>query len=232
MDQLVLIMAQGKQERLPISTYGYKQLLRIGNESIIVRQIRLLREAGASDIRIVAEETRPWREVSKLLCVQLYPLRIPGDCILSGVSACLDRLAPSERRPILFMLGDVIFSRALMHSVLSDRGEIRIFARKGPNPATDKLDGEAFALRVSDAAKKPVAALSQSRSHASGSNGKLFDLAAALVISRLFGGEPIHPTQPTDWSDDVDCVEDLARLPVLEKLAVEDDAAFINARIA
>lgn len=232
MNQIVLVMAQGQQERLPVATHGHKQLLRIGNESIVARQVRLLREAGAEDIRIVAEATRAWVEASESLHVPLDPLRIPGNCILDGVSACLHRLPQSETRPVLFMLGDVVFSRALVHSVLSDHGEIRIFARNGPNPSTKKTCGEAFALRVSDTAKKPIAALAQSRAHASGSRGKLWDLAAALAVSRLFGGEPIHPTHPSDWSDDIDDPADLDRLPILAKLAAADDAAHRDARIA
>jgi hypothetical protein len=153
----VIIMAQGQQTRL--ASLGYpKQLIKVRDEPIIVRAIRLAELVldpdqcegiltnvicghGLGD-KIYEHDMLPWKNI--------HTLAEPGDCILDGIAAT-QLLWGTERTAIL--LGDVYYTEAAIDRILTDEREI-MFA--GTSNITEH-NGEIFAMSFARSCQRQLA---------------------------------------------------------------------------
>jgi CTP:molybdopterin cytidylyltransferase MocA len=208
-----LIMAQGNQERMGTSITYPKQLLPIGSETIIGRTVRLLRSLGVADIVVVARHVPTWTQFAAMHKVELQTLPETG----TGAAAGIWRSRHLWTDPDLaVLLGDVVFSRAVLSSVVAGEGlDFHIWSRgRDQNPVTLRSAPEVFALRLSGDGKERYCSFAASCE----ANGTLYTLH--LVQETLGGGRRIRVI---DYTDDLDTPEDIDTLPRLNAAVAAEE---------
>jgi len=195
---MIYILAQGEGSRwaegmryageyeLPCE---YKQMIPVNGEPIIFRTVRILSELGIEDFMIVAKDAMFNSIQLDSLSSKITSLVEPGNT-LSGVWQLLKM---GEYN--VFLLGDVIFSKRVLASVLNHtKNEIALWGRKGKNRFTNKAAGEIFALTVSP---EFVPLLKTQLETLKETGTKLW----SLYHSDLYSGN-FYDTD--DWTDDID----------------------------
>jgi hypothetical protein len=218
----VLIMAQGRQERLSSLTIP-KQALLVGGEPILGRTLRLLQDHARKAIVIGPQSLL---EITAAHGAALITLSNPGYCILDGLYQTLPLVGGSDE--ILVLLGDTVFSKKALAAIVQRTERLRSapagtdFFFAGTSDLTNST-GElyAFALRptmyfffrdkIEQAPCRRAAVVDK------GQPGHLRHLLRAfgyrvdqnLVEAGLENGvyEPVD-----DWTKDIDTEKDLAEL--------------------
>jgi hypothetical protein len=246
----VVILAQGKQERLPGLTLP-KALLRLQvcRETLIGRTLRLLREMAPRSSRVlvvgglaVRQDLLPFpstmveiegKKLAQGADLAVLTLDRPGTSALAGLQQVLPLGGPSSDKRVLVLLGDVAYSRETMSKIIHSDQDVMFAGTRNLTPNV----GEVFAM-----AWAPMAAMRIA--HMVGS--ALLDIPSAhgdvyqpgqlrRALWKHLGFEPHakelgrrlieHPSflTVTDWTRDFDTPEDLERLPEIDQLAALED---------
>lgn len=207
MSARVWVMAAGSQKRWGIPFP--KQLVPIGQELLIKRTLRQLRERGLDGTVITRNETiiRFCRDES-----YVKPSRSECRWLVENV---LTHVKGYSGRQIV-LLGDVIFSDATMDAICSCIDPVRVFLRSTLENRLVGFYQEIFGFTFDDRARGAVIdALEKARQHAlRGGAGKLREFYCALCgfpftengqysIDNRFIHWPVD-----DWTDDIDSVDD------------------------
>jgi len=147
------LLAQGEGSRwhstvsrvgLPEQPPEFKQLCRLGPETLIGRSARLF-EAAGFDVTVVAGADL-WKAALLLSPMpDCLTLLHPGTDVLEGVRSLMEIDAPSG--PVVIALGDVLFSRKAVRSIWRSVhfAQTGVMARTIPNPVSLKDTEEVFA---------------------------------------------------------------------------------------
>ena len=215
------IMAQGEQQRIGhlLGREGrpaFKQLLEASpGETIFGRMCRLAKEEDPqAKLWAVVHPTHDFAEACSKAGAQAMIQADPGCSVLSGIYFSRD--VWGERTAIL--LGDVVFSRAVIREVCSRPGNT-VYARLGANPVTKKPWPEIFGLTFDrDGAEVVLRALADPnfRRH---TDSKLWSVIDVL----RGGGFSTHAV--TDWTDDIDTEAGFFKwLPILRDCVAREVA--------
>lgn len=143
----IFIMAQGSGDRWRrsdrndwIPPVEYKQLLQIGDESIIGRTYRMASKYSNDVIPICRGEFL--EEFPK--STTIVSLREPVGKLLHGIWETRHMWHVADRN--VFLLGDVVYSEDTLDRILSDDELCSIYGRLGQNKYTGKKAGELFSL--------------------------------------------------------------------------------------
>ena len=211
-----IIMAQGCQRRLKHVLDHPKQLLKVGDETILSRTIRLVWEPhyGNPDVAVIG-----WPELLDTVfgVAELHTFNEPGNCILEGIAGC--RLLFDKERTVI-LLGDVVYSRAAIEAIYAD--ERPVFAA-GSSDLTSST-GELYAFSFTREWEANVVRLLHTRScfgtlHKKYQPGHLRELYRAL---KSYYGESYLTID--DYTTDIDTEEDLETFGALVEKALADDA--------
>lgn len=214
----VFIMCQGEQKRL--ASLGYpKHLLVVGVETILGRTIRLAREfEPGAEVTVVGY---PSHAVAANGAVRLVELLNPGFCVLDGVEGVLAK-RPSGRH--VFLLGDVVWSRAALSELLRYEGAIAFSGTTVLTPSQGEVFGCSF---VDPTALREILATAPCRFRPADGHRIQYPKMQGGHLRRLFWHAqergPVVYFAVKDFTDDVDEVGDLARLPDLARAVAEDD---------
>ena len=142
-----IIMAQGEGSRWRIFDRPSRRVLILPNEKHlinigkfgvpnVIRTIRMLQDHGCSDYVLVA---RPHTSI----CADenTWTLDEPTGPLLRGIALT----APAWDDKTIILLGDVIFSHAMMDAMISNPG-LHVYGRVGTNRFTGKEASELFAI--------------------------------------------------------------------------------------
>ena len=233
----ILIMCQGQQRRLPDLKHP-KHLLKVGDEMIVARTLRLIDQCRTAQYGLDGHDQ--YDSVSVLgpnglaRCGVPFVLELaePGLCVVEGLIAASRYFGIVGRRTIV-LLGDVVWSRAALEAVLADRRPI-MFAG---TPDLTASTGEVFALAFDD----PERVENLCRTcpcRVDGARRRLFAKQQGGHLRRLlwwtqdhFRLRPPHRQtwHPdvylpiTDWTDDIDTPADVARLPEFARCAEQEE---------
>lgn len=119
----------------------YKQLVKIGEEVIIERMIRMLRERNLRDIVVVA----PRDFTGHILGAEHKIVEGNQGPLLHGIATLGMDWGFSRT---LFLLGDVVLSPAMMDTVIGNLDKCKFIGRLGGNPITGKGASELFGFTV------------------------------------------------------------------------------------
>jgi hypothetical protein len=130
-----------------------KQLIEVGGEPIITRTLRLVRELEP-DARIEVVGRPELRSVCYVLpgAALLRTLSDPGYCVLDGIAATSMGLAHDsfegdgwlDQQPLVFLLGDVVYSRAALAALLADPRPVVFAGTRDLNKARGEVFGCKF----------------------------------------------------------------------------------------
>lgn len=229
-----IILAQGRQQRLE-GLGQRKQTLQVAGEPIIHRTARLLWEFGVGHVAMAG-----WKPIwssmpSGTLC---YELEDPGLCILDGMADTRKHWWARDDY-LLFVLGDVVFSRKALLDIVDRTLLNDTFFAATPDLA--RGDGEVFAMGVHGAELDEMLATVECRQeHSEIKNepyakyqcGHLRHLVWKLMDVR---GLPCdsHPAEYhssialpiNDWTTDIDTFNDVAQLDSLGLRVLADRRA-------
>lgn len=182
-----------------------KQLIPIRREPLLYRTVRLVRENGIVDVRIVTHDPRLRVEHCGVFRPRRY--RWTAETLLST------RHLWSART--LVLLGDVFYSDQAMDRIVNWSEPIAIFGRRGPNEYTGCRHGELFAISVDETMAHVLQeAASRAVGHAEcGAWGNLWDVYYCLVGLPLDSARTDDRVfqQIQDLTDDFDTPEDYDR---------------------
>lgn len=206
----VIVMAQGEGSRWDLQRYRlphvpFKHLALIGNETLIGRTARMLRERRVGRVIVVGyEEFRASIEPS-----ELFIQKSTGP-LLDGIVATHE-FWKTDR--VIFLLGDVLFSHAAMQTILDDESQIMFFGRTGPNKITGKQAPELFGFNMRRLTFPSVT----HHCHWMNARGRKIRYPPKLwALNRMMGGlehyEPLVSieliTEINDYTDDLDSPEE------------------------
>ena len=137
-----IIIAAGEATRWGDYLGTPKHLVKVDDEPIIYRSVRLLLKNGITDINVVGPDDDRYRiEGSKLFIPQKnYEKNADADKFLNSES-----LWNTEGRTIV-LYGDVFFTEEAMKTICEWEGtDWRLFCRYGPSSVTGTPYGECFA---------------------------------------------------------------------------------------
>ena len=187
----VIILAQGLNSRWQEyrgvkPPYEYKHLVEIGGQTILERVIEQVMNYGVAPIVIAPGE------YTQYITYNVIPLRSPGTTLFHGLSATQPYW---ETGQTLFLLGDVIFSDAMMELIFTPNSfEKVLYGREGGNPGSGKTVGEIFALKIKQSYYNQFFAFLRQRLNRD-EGGRLWDLhKLGYPFVQLRG----------DWTDDID----------------------------
>ena len=208
-DHAVIVMAQGRQERLPELPIP-KQLVPIAGAPLLERTIAQVRASSPQyHLTVIAPVTMPWLRFCQRLAIDQVPLQNPGETLLAGIA----QTASLWRTTTTILLGDVVFSRAALQLALEESA-LRFVGRLGPNSITGCPWGELFSVTFDRSLWGDLRL-------AMPSQGKLWTLCYHYA-----GKPPRAPSfvaiDPNDYSDDIDTPDDLAAVGALEKAIASD----------
>lgn len=209
----ILIMAEGAGTRwretqtryksmlgwIPASMH--KQMIKIGDEPIILRMIRMVRELGEFEILSVAHDD---------LANNIRPLtKIYTQGYICSLVEGIMNTRPYwsvDGRTIL-LLGDVIFSYPALQAILDYQGSVGFLGRRGPNQITGKAASELFALSIEHDLYETIfdsCAILKKSEREEKRGMRLWDLLDHL--NRNHDCELL--TLPGDYTDDMDSPEE------------------------
>lgn len=210
LDTTAIVMAQGEGTRWDLRRTGmqgaeFKHLVTVGSEALIERTARMLREHKVHRVLVVGhEEYRAAIEPSKLFTQdRTGPL-------LDGIAATHE-FWKTDR--VIFLLGDVLFSKDAMQTILDDESQIMFFGRVLLNRITGKNAPELYAFNMCRMSFEVV--LEHCRWMAT--RGRPIRYPPKLwALNRLMGGlDHDAPTicsklltQIDDYTDDIDSPEE------------------------
>ena len=124
-----------------------RQMIEINCEKIVVRTIRLLREAGAQDIVISATDAR-----FAAFGVPVITHDNDFDVREDGTGGCWASAFYPMTEPACYLMGDVVFSPDAIRTIVKTRVDgIMFFASSPPfSPYYTKPWAEPFAFKVTD----------------------------------------------------------------------------------
>lgn len=213
-------MAQGKGSRWEVDRTrnpidlpcDFKQLIPLGNETVITRTIRQLQ---GERITVVAKYGDFSFHLPPGIAIQ--ELREPTGTILRGIWK-IAGLWSADR--IIILLGDVVYSNAMIDLILSDKKPFSFYGRLGANQVTGKQAPELFGINFLRDNRIAICRTLKSLWYPEKQNRevKLWDLYRELDsydYLREIGG---------DWSDDTDSIEAYQQFfPKLMMSAIGDD---------
>lgn len=228
----VLVMAQGEQRRL--ANLGHpKHLIEVCGETILGRTLRLARahlpEAVCHVIGLPAHQA-----VCRSHGAELHTLAAPGTCILDGIIGSSSWWNRPGRSIVL--LGDVVFSRAAMASVIADQRPLVFAGTTDVSASTGELFAASWTdhqdtgelLRTAPCRVRPRSGERLCYPRQQGGHLRRL-LWWAQDRRRLKLPAPQLTWAPElylpidDWTDDIDTQADLAELPKLELHAMSED---------
>lgn len=175
-------------------------------ETILARTVRLVRELTAGRVRICCPVFWPGIKWSTIQSVDAeWVLPAPGE---SPTLIDNMRAARFDYSETLFLLGDVVWSRAGLRHVFAHvprAGHPVFYLRPGVNAATGKDWGETFAFCCEWNCELPPA-------------------VSLWMLARAFAHHCERVAMPEgDWTDDIDTPDELKRFyPKLGALAAGD----------
>ncbi|MGI0148703.1 MAG: NTP transferase domain-containing protein [Thermoplasmata archaeon] len=197
----IFIMAQGQQTRMGAAVSVPKQLLEVNGEPIVSRTIRLL---GARPFFVVAETNDHWRALDHPTPILTLPN--PGKHLVNGIMACKQFWTDDT----LFLLGDVIYSRATFDRILLEKTRsLLVWGRTTPNFVTKRGWPEMYALRFG-----PGGAHRITEQAAACQN--LHDVCVKIAWKDEF-------REVSDFTDDIDWPKDLETLPALSEAVRQEE---------
>ena len=125
-----------------------RQLIQIRGEPIVARTIRLLREAGVSDISISTHDKRFEQFGAPIL---KHENGFQGYARPGTGGSWAEAFYPTEERAC-YLMGDVVFSAAAIRKIVeTETDDVEFFASAPPfHPAYVKQWAEPFAFKVAD----------------------------------------------------------------------------------
>jgi len=219
----ILVMAQGRGSRWggKVAGFTYKQLVSLGEETIISRTFRQLKERDVPDPILIARISD-----FEHLGVKTKEVREPTFSILHGILSLRDEWMNEEE--FVFVLGDVIFSNDALDRIFSDIKDVGItfYGRLGANKVVGKEAKEIFALRVLGSRAKVeefYREILKLREEANNPQKlKLWDLYHHLNLRRVV----FNFIDIDDYSDDLDAPEHYHRFfsKLVECVNADDEA--------
>jgi len=213
----IYLMAQGKGSRWEWNkgrkSAKYKQLVKVGDEPLIVRTLRQLQDRGETNTLVIADGDF-FPKVKEYAMLQTNPE--PVGTINEGILSLYRGW--TEEKQSVFLLGDVVFSNQALDTILQSNRSFAIFGRKGRNKYTSKVASEIFAVSVRGSKVKWLKELLMilKRKEAP----KLWDMYDVVKYQ-----QPNPMIKIDDYTDDVDSPGEYQEwFKTLEKLALEDDA--------
>ena len=206
---MIYILAQGHGSRWNHETIPYKQLIPIGNTTVIERTMSMLKTnlflpVYSRDFSLHIKNSHSY-----------ISLREPTQGILSGI---VETLAVSyQYEDATFLLGDVVYSHGMMDLILKTPvGNVAMFGRMGSNFYSGKEAGEIFAIKID----KDFIPQFRRNCRQIKWTGKLWNYKAvydtAMFSSKLNGFE--------DWTEDIDSQDEYELYgKKIIKLAEEED---------
>ncbi|MEE1040651.1 MAG: hypothetical protein U0L10_08020 [Lachnospiraceae bacterium] len=125
-----------------------RQLTKINGEQIVMRTVRLLREAGARDIAISSNDMR-FAAFGVPVLQHNNDLDVKKDRTSAG--CWVSAFYPTDE-PACYIMGDVVFSPDAINTIVNRKtNSIRFFASRPPfHPSYIKQWAEPFAFKVTD----------------------------------------------------------------------------------
>lgn len=125
-----------------------RQLTKINGEPIVMRTVRLLREAGARDIAISSNDMR-FAAFGVPVLQHNNDLDVKKDRTSTG--CWVSAFYPTDE-PACYIMGDVVFSPDAINTIVNRKtNSIRFFASRPPfHPSYIKQWAEPFAFKVTD----------------------------------------------------------------------------------
>lgn len=187
----------------------FKQLVPLGNETIITRTIRQLREYNLFPTVIAPGDLFP----SMPERTNFHSFREPTGSLIRGIWLTSKMDWSGDRTIIL--LGDVVYSNKSIRTILTTKiGYPFVYGRLGSNEFTGKTAPELFALHIPKFYYKILAInLFQKE-------GKLWD---------LYHREKVKLVQCFDYTDDLDSPQEFTQFfGKLSDCALKDDEKYEN----
>lgn len=181
-------MAQGKALRFP-----GKHLETIRGIPIIERTVNIIREY-TDQVVVVAPDRTPFRQLK----AALYTQESPGEGLLDGIFNTRQLWAQGA----LILLGDVVYSRQLLHVMLTENRRLTMFGRREPNPYTGREHAERYGLNIPPESVWFVLSKLQAVRWRQHRQGRLQGLYHRLVPNCWW-------FECCDWTDDIDLPSDL-----------------------
>jgi len=223
----IFIMAQGRGRRwkphdgrlkdLP----SIKHLIAIGKYGApIISRTQILITLHSQHLPMKIEYTvvaTPW-DSGQSPPTHFFTLAEPTGPLIDGIY----QTRPMWGERVIFLLGDVVFSHALIDVILLDTGELTFFGRLGPNPVTGKAASELFGVAIAEERYEDVLAW-MAKATARGSEftypcPRLWDLYYN------FEDQGRLVSLKGDYTDDIDSIQEYDQFwHSLNREAAEDD---------
>jgi len=214
LEQKVFLMAQGHMKRLaPVLSFP-KHHLKVGNETIIGRTLRLLQERGMKDVTVIAPDIPVWIEFMKGFPeATMATLSEVSPTVASGVFRT--RHLWPQGKSIVALLADTVFSQKTLDLILGSNAIYEIYTRS-TNPWTKKKWPEYYGLKIRSDGRPLYEAAASIHENA---GDKHYNIP---VITRRIPQASIVSIDD-DWTDDIDFPEELPNLDLLARLAREEE---------
>lgn len=183
---MIFVLAQGQGSRWEHETIPYKQLVPVGDTTVIERILSATDSLPVCTSEFASLLSDPYPHVS---------LREPTQDILSGIVETLGYFDFDE--DTIFLLGDVVYSREMLNKILDHKAlTVSFFGRVGSNQHTGKEASELFAVKIEKSFKRQFM-INCRWVRERGDAKKLWDyhrLMSPEFIVSIYG----------DWTDDID----------------------------
>mgnify|MGYP001558825798 CR=1 FL=1 len=228
-------MAQGQQERLRGIIDYPKHFIPVVGEPIAYRTVRLIRQI-ARTAKIWAVCPQPsktdfhWKSLAHYVGVELLHPTNPGLCILDGIRNTRDLWSQNDRTVIL--MADTIFSRAALGAILADQKPLRFAGSYTTAGGIVELFSLSFAPECQADVRHWLDEVPCHKERHAGvpdfQAGHLRNLLHVATGDKW--RQPLTWYQPpecflpiTDWTKDIDTVEDIGRIPWIEWKIKEEE---------
>lgn len=184
----------------------YKHLILVANNQPIIRrtvlQLKLYEEA-ANIIVVAPNSFRAYIPID----IKVIQLEESTDSVLERIWECLKFVYPDSHTPVTFILGDVIFSHAMMKDIMQNNAYIKFYGRAGENMVTGKKVGEIFALDLKAKGQRDFILQLIARMIRRGYAGDYSKTLWGLYRKTIFSYDPFYEL-PGDYTDDIDSIEE------------------------
>jgi hypothetical protein len=149
--QRIILMCAGSGTRWNNHLGMPKHLIRIGNERLIDRTVRLIKARSSAEIFIASFD--PAYEV---VGATLFDPSKPRDVFVDTDKflSCIDKWSADDRTILLY--GDVFFTPKAMDTILAVKDEYTFFGRPGPSRWTGRRWAELYALSFLSSARHMI----------------------------------------------------------------------------